>query len=427
MRTRRAILSLTALALAGLLTGSPAEARPAVAVTEAKAAERHAVLLISIDGLMPDAVLNADSHGLGIPTLRAMLAEGGHARVINVNPTVTNPNHTTLVTGVPPREHGIYNNRPFEAAATLPKSYSLYAQIKAPTLWGAAKAAGLKTGSLFWPVTGQAGDIDFNLTDGDDEDDRKIADDAIALIERERPELLTVHFVSLDHRQHETGPLSTEARAALERIDTAIGRVVAAQRKAHPDTVIAIVSDHGFFRVTHQMNLNAALAEGGFIVLNAEKAVASWRAFAWYVGGSAMIVLRDPKDARTKARVKAYLRGLAADPANGIEGIHDGGEIASLGLSPDAAFVVAFRPGYRMGNAMTGPLVKDDTGGAHGAFSTRTLRPDMRSTFLIAGPGIAAVRDLGTIDMRRIAPTLAGELRVDLPSAALPPLRLRDR
>jgi arylsulfatase A-like enzyme len=426
MMKRRTILSLPALA--GLLIGNPAEARPPVASAATKAAERHPVLLISIDGLMPDAVLNADSHGLNIPTLRAMLAEGSHARaVINVNPTVTNPNHTTLVTGVPPRDHGIYNNRPFEAAAALPKSYSLYAQIKAPTLWGAAKAAGLKTGSLFWPVTAQARDIDFNLLEGDNEDDARIADDAIALIERERPELLTIHFVSLDHRQHETGPLSAEAKAALERIDTAIGRVVAAQRKAHPGTVVAIVSDHGFFGVTHQMNLNAALAGAGFISLSPEGKVASWRAFAWYVGGSAMIVMRDPRDGPTKARVKAYLRALADDPANGIEGVHDGGRIAGLGLSPDAAFVVAFKPGYRMGNAMTGPLVKDDTGGAHGAFSTRTLRPDMRSTLLIAGPGIAARRDLGSIDMRRIAPTLAGELGVDLPSAKMTALRLRDR
>jgi predicted AlkP superfamily pyrophosphatase or phosphodiesterase len=427
MASRRTVLLAIAFALAGLPIGSPAHAQ---ATVPAPVAGRHPVLLISIDGLMPDAVLRADSHGLKIPVLRGVLAEGSHARqVINVNPTVTNPNHTTLVTGVLPSQHGIYNNRPFEAAAALPKSYGLYAQIKAPTLWGAAKAAGLKTGSIFWPVTKQAQDIDFNLQDGDDEDDARIAGDAIALIERERPALLTIHFVSLDHRQHESGPLSPEAKAALERIDTAIGRVIVAQRAAHPDGVVAIVSDHGFFRVTHQVNLNAALVRAGFITLGTgpDPQVASWRAFAWYVGGSAMIVLHDPKDLRMSAQVKAFLRRLARDPASGIERVHDRREIAGLGFAPEAEFVVALKPGYRMGNAMTGPLSTPATGGAHGAFSTRTMRPDMHSSFFIAGPGIAAGKDLGTIDIRQIAATLAGELKVSMPSASMPRLKIRGR
>lgn len=429
---RRAVPLAMIFLLAAILAGSPAEARPDVAAARkaGEAGDRHPVLLISIDGLMPDAVLLADRYGLRIPVLRGFLTEGSYAsQVVNVNPTVTNPNHITLVTGVLPREHGIYNNRPFEASATLPKSYDLYSQIKAPTLWRAAKAAGLKTGSIFWPVTRRAQDIDFNLMEGDDEDDRKIADEAIALIEREGPELLTIHFVSLDHRQHETGPLGSEGKAALERIDTEIGRIIAAQRKVHPASVVAIVSDHGFFEVTHQVNLNAALVEAGFITLGGRegKQVASWTAFIWYVGGSAMAVLRDPEDRETRNRLRAYLRTLASDPANGIEHVYGREEIIDLGFAPEAAFVLAFKAGYRMGNAMTGPLLEPSRGGAHGAFSTRTLRPDMHSAFLIAGPGIAAGRNLGTIDMRRIAPTLAGELRVELPSAKLPPLRMDRR
>jgi len=412
----RAAFSLTLLALAAALP--------------ARAADRHPVLLISIDGLRPDAVLEADRYGLKVPTLRGLVAQGAHAReVINVNPTVTNPNHTTLVTGVLPNEHGIYNNRPFEPSEKGGKSYSLYSQIKAPTLWGAAKAAGLKTGSLFWPVTDDAKDIDFNLRDGSDEDDGKIADDAIALIEKERPDLLTIHFVSLDHEEHKSGPFSAEANAILERIDTAIGRVIAAERNAHPDTVVAVVSDHGFFKVTHQVNLNTALVEAGFITLGdgPDRPVRSWTAFGWYVGGSAMIVLRDPKDLQTKARVKAYLDKLAQDPAIGIEGVHGRDEIAGLGFAPEAEFVVAFKTGYRMGMPLTGPLVIDAKGGAHGAFSTSTVRPDMHASFFIAGPGITAGKDLGAIDMRRIAPTLAEALKAPLPSASMRPLPLRER
>jgi hypothetical protein len=48
--------------------------------------------------------------------------------------------------------------------------------------------------------------------------------------------------------------------------------------------------------------------------------------------------------------------------------------------------------------------------------------PEMRSTFLLIGPGIPANRSLGNIDMRSIAPTLASLLRLQLPAAELPPL-----
>lgn len=396
-------------------------------LASAEVAGRHPVLMISIDGLRPDAVLQADQHGLRIPVLRDLLKQGSYAHaVVNVNPTVTNPNHTTLVTGILPREHGVYNNRPFAASAKLPPAYSLYSQIKAPTLWGAAKAAGLTTASIFWPVTAGAKDIDVNLTDGSSDDDQKIEADTIGLIAEKRPALLTVHFVSLDHAEHQSGPFSAEANATLERLDAIVGRIIAEERKVHPDAVVAVVSDHGFSSLSNRMHLNRALAEGGFITLSDGPAptVTAWTAFAWYVGGSAMIVLRDPQDRQTQARLKAYLQTLAGDPRNGIEGVHAREEIAGLGLAAEAEFVVAFKAGYAMGNAFSGPLVTDAKGGGHGAYSTGMIRPEMRSSFFITGPGIAAGRDLGVIDIRQVAPTLADKLKVSLPSANMPPLSL---
>lgn len=95
-------------------------------------------------------------------------------------------------------------------------------------------------------------------------------------------------------------------------------------------------------------------------------------------------------------------------------------------MSPQAQFVIALKAGYRMGNAMTGPLSIPLKGGAHGAFSTATLRPEMHSAFLIAGPGITAGNNLGTIDMRQIAPTLANALRIPFPSAAKTAIPLGD-
>jgi len=83
--------------------------------TALSAQTHHPVLMISIDGLRPDYVTQADQRGLEVPNLRRILANGAHAEgVVNVSPTVTYPNHTTLVTGVLPSEHGIYNNELFD-------------------------------------------------------------------------------------------------------------------------------------------------------------------------------------------------------------------------------------------------------------------------------------------------------------------------
>lgn len=418
MIPRRAAPTMMLFLLLGALASSPAGA----------AADRHPVLMVSIDGLRPDVVLQADRHGQKIPALRGLLRDGSHAQaVVNVNPTVTNPNHTTLVTGVLPAEHGIYNNRPFAPTEKGAAGYSAYSQIKAQTLWGAAKAAGLKTASLFWPVTGDAGDIDFNPREGSDEDDAKIADAAVALIKTQRPDLLTVHFVSLDHEAHKHGADSVEARAALERIDTALGRVIATTRQADPKSVIVVVSDHGFADLSQTVNLNVALVEAGFITLDETGAVQSWTAFAWYVGGSAMIVLRDPGDAVTRGRISAVLNKVAEDPRNGVARIYTRAEVADQGFAPEVALVVALETGYRMGTALKGPLLTAASGGGHGAFSTRTVRPDMHSAFFMSGPGVTAGKNLGVIDMRRIAPTVAGQLGVSLPAARFPALITEDR
>ncbi len=73
------------------------------------------VLLVSIDGLRPGDVIEADQRGLKIPTLRGLEGAGAYADgVVNVTPTVTYPNHTTLITGVAPRTHRIANNTVFD-------------------------------------------------------------------------------------------------------------------------------------------------------------------------------------------------------------------------------------------------------------------------------------------------------------------------
>src|SRR5262245_49691525 len=101
------------------------------------------VMLISIDGLKPDYVLEADKHGLRLPNLRRFVREGSYATAVTgVTPTVTYPSHVTLVTGVSPASHGIFANTPFDPFGKNQGGWYWYAEdIRVPTLWDACAEA----------------------------------------------------------------------------------------------------------------------------------------------------------------------------------------------------------------------------------------------------------------------------------------------
>ena len=128
-------------------------------------AQGHDLLvLVSIDGLKPEAILEADSHGLKVPNLRALLNDGAYATgVRGVLPTVTYPSHMTLMTGASPARHGILSNTTFDPLNRNAKGWYWYAEdVHAETLWDAAAAARLKTASVYWP-TSVGANIGYNL------------------------------------------------------------------------------------------------------------------------------------------------------------------------------------------------------------------------------------------------------------------------
>ena len=129
----------------------------------ASAADRPHVLVISVDGMRADYVTKADEHHLKIPTLRRFMKEGTYADgVRGVIPTYTYPSHTTLVTGVWPTVHGVYNNQKFDPLGENRGAvFTDYSMIKVETLWHAAKLAGYTTASVGWPVTTGSNDIDY--------------------------------------------------------------------------------------------------------------------------------------------------------------------------------------------------------------------------------------------------------------------------
>jgi hypothetical protein len=426
----------------------------------------HALLLISIDGMRPDYVLQADAHGLKIPHLRAILRDGAHATGVRaVLPTVTYPNHTTIVTGVWPARHGIYSNLTFDPLGENFEGWYWYNEdIAVPTLWQAAAKAGLTVGSVSWPVSVGAQGIRYNVPEywrsQKSADDLKLLravstpglvaeiakeagpynvdlEDAVPgdwartryaawILRHGKPQFMTVHLAALDHLQHVTGPFSPESNGSLEQIDEMLGQLEDAAHAAHTEFAVCIVSDHGFSRIDHSLSLIRAFADEGLATLapgpgfRGAAQVLDWKAFPEVHGGSADIVLKDPTDAATRLKVQQLLQRLATNPANGIAGVLDRASITAMGGNPNAAFWVDMRPNFSVVNKAEA-LVTPAKGGTHGY---SPAHPEMLASFFMEGPDVAKGLALGEIDMRSIAPTVARYLGFPFPSADLKPLIL---
>jgi predicted AlkP superfamily pyrophosphatase or phosphodiesterase len=433
----------------------------AAALFSTASAQAAPVLLISIDGLRPGDVAEAGKRGLNIPTLRRFIKDGASASAVRgVLPTVTYPSHATLLTGTSPAKHGIVGNTTFDPMQINQGGWYWYASaFRMPTLWDAAKKAGLSVGNVHWPISVGAKSITWNLPQiwrtGHADDaalvaalstpglleemeprlgayapgiDETIAGDetrgkfAVDLITAKKPDFATVYLTALDHEQHDEGPGSKSAHAVLERIDAVVGKLVAAELAIHPDAVIAVVSDHGFSNTNTEISLFRAFIDAGLITLDPAAKVKTWEAMPWPSGGSAAVILARPEDAALQSRVDALLTRLKADPAMKIAAVVNSKGIATMAGNPRASYYIDFQRGaYAAGfKGANAPLTAPSSSkGMHGYFPASL---EMRSTFLIMGKGIAAGKSYGEIDMRAIAPTLAKIMGVALPDAEVPSL-----
>jgi predicted AlkP superfamily pyrophosphatase or phosphodiesterase len=430
-------------------------------LTAGAAPAKPFLMLVSVDGMKPEAVVEAQRHGLKVPNLRALMTDGIYATgVRGVLPTLTYPSHMTLMTGASPDHHGLYANLTFDPLRVNDKGWYWYAEdVRAETLWDAAAAAHLNTANVYWP-TSVGANIRYNLPQiwrSGTEDDLKlqralstpglvqelsaklgrypggmeesVAEDeirarfAIRLLETHHPDFITVYFTGLDSEEHSSGPFSPASNAALERLDVLVGQLrAAAEREAPGRATLCVISDHGFAAVAHDVNLYIAFVRAGLISIDAAGKMTAWKATPWPAGGSAAIMLKDPSDDAVRVQVGVLLGQLASDPSNGIERILSHAEIVAHRGFPDAAYLVAFKPGFELGLSLTGELLAPPSNlGTHGYLPET---PEMRSAFFLVGPKIPAGRSVGEIDMRQIAPTLARVMNVRLKDAEMAPLAI---
>lgn len=402
--------------------------------------------------MKPETYLEPDRLGLAVPTLRSIVARGAHARAVeSVFPSVTYPAHTTLVTGAPPRVHGIVSNRPLDPLQKNLDGWRWYTEdIAVPTLYSALEAQGGTAALVTWPVTvgAKASFLVPEYWRSGHPDDQKLlrslstpgllekvaraypdlwkhlappeikdqAQFSIAqyLVTQEHPDLVLLHVWETDDAQHAHGPGSREARLAFEHADHLLGELLATLERS-PDwdrTTLVVVSDHGFAPADREIRLNALFRERGLVTTDADGKATAARAAPIENGGTAYIYLLDPA---AGPDVRAALETIK--PAIGK--IYSRDEILAAGGDPAAALAVGAAPGYSFTDRAVGPAVSDRPGrGHHGLPPTD---PAMAASFLAIGPRIAH-RDLGAIRMIDIGPTIAGWLGITLTGATGAPI-----
>ncbi len=130
--------------------------------------ERH-VVVISIDGF---AAYLVDDPKVPLPTIRRLAREGciiGGGMTVS-DPSVTWPNHTTLVTGMKPGRHGVLANGVLvRGGIGVPVKIDSHRDqsdlVKVPTVVDVAHAAGLRTAEVNWPCTRNSKSFDDQFPD----------------------------------------------------------------------------------------------------------------------------------------------------------------------------------------------------------------------------------------------------------------------
>lgn len=214
------------------------------------------VFIISIDGGKPLGIQNSQ-----MPVIKKLIKEGACTWLAQtINPSLTLPAHTSMLTGVPMEKHGVtWNN--------WSPSNGL---VSVPTVFTAAKQAGLSTAMFvgkekfrhflqpntvdeFWYDAANA--VVVMKSDSGGKVVKKegnifaiqVATNAADYIIKNKPNLCFIHFTDPDTVGHEFGWDTREQLKSFADVDVALGLIRKAIQKAGiaRRSVILISADHG--------------------------------------------------------------------------------------------------------------------------------------------------------------------------------------
>ena len=196
------------------------------------------IILVVFDGCRPDGLAQAHT-----PHIDALWQSGAYCWTAqSIMPSVTLPTHLSMFRSVSPEKHGVTDNTYHPPAADLPSVMDI------------AHKAGLKTAMFYsWEQLrdlSAPGSVDvsyYHHAYGVDDTDHTVAQQAALHIVAEQPDASLVYFGESDLAGHESGWMSAPYIAAIEDMDQALGRVIAALKRAGiaGDFTWLFLADHG--------------------------------------------------------------------------------------------------------------------------------------------------------------------------------------
>ena len=414
--------------------------------------KNRSVIVISLDGFPAYAL---DDPRLPIPTIRKLAHDGVIATSMRpVNPTVTWPNHTAIVTGVNASEHHVLFNgllvRQDAAVPTVEPWRDKEQLVHAPTIYDVAYQEGLTTAQVDWvaiygakTITWQFpelpdlnGEIERELINAGfvtSDQLRKFEDSSQAwqdeiwtaatvdIIEKHKPNLLLFHLLTLDDINHTYGPMTPASFTAMAFLDAKVKQVVDAVKRSHrlKRTTFIILSDHGFRGYEYKIRPNELLKERG--IVKGQDGQSKSDVWVMPEGGSAGVYILNRN--RT-SELLPELRKIFST-AEGVARIYDPNEFAALGYPLPSAtdqapdLVLAAATDYMFSGESEGPYVEFARGGTHGYINTD---PQMQAIFIASGAGIQKGIRIGSISNLDVAPTIAELLGFSMKSASGRPI-----
>ena len=230
-------------------------------------------LLVSIDGFKPEYL----QRGI-TPNLQQLAITGAAAQgMLPVFPSITFPNHFSMVTGLYPDHHGIVNNNMKDPEIREPFKLSSRTAVTNPAwwtggvpIWVSAQQQGLRSSTLFWPGS-ETTIKGIQPNDWLYYDKNMSASARVSKLlewlhrpKTERADFATLYFEDVDSMGHRYGPNSNEVNLSLVQVDLAIHQLIMGLKETglYDQTTLIIVSDHGMAEVPprNQIRLNQLLS-----------------------------------------------------------------------------------------------------------------------------------------------------------------------
>ena len=222
---------------------------PAAARQPAQSVSRH-VVVVSIDGLRPDAIAAYEAA-----TLQRLVREGSYTlSARTIDPSRTLPSHTSMLTGQPPARHGVLWNN----VATADTD-----SINVPNMFGVARAHGYSTAAFFSKAKFQPlqveGTLDFSQAPGGlfgRWSSARAVSDVAEYLEHARPNVLFVHLTDPDAAGHRAGWMTVDYGRAVIEADRAVSRLISLAEQAYGSGNFSLIvtADHGGHGTDHGSN-----------------------------------------------------------------------------------------------------------------------------------------------------------------------------